>query len=522
MLDCNVLVCATGAFSEPNRIPLPGEENFTGQVVHAARWPRDLKNEDLRGKNVVVVGNGCSGVQIVGTLGLDPEIKITSLARAQQWLMPSSTGGMDAARNSAPNSDQLRAIRAKWPILQRLHRWTFLALADRRFYVQFTKEGAKTRKTIERDLSAWMRARAPDNLKDKIVPTFPFQAKRYIFEDGYFAAINQPQNRAVYGRIASLNENGVVTDDGEEIPADVVVLSTGYAADHIDMQVDGESDSTKNYAGKGDLVYYHGVSPWRLTNYVRDVGSPQIALPGMPNYYSMMGNNFLVNHSSVTEVLEIQAAYITQIVQAMRDNNVPKLEVKRAAAEKYDQHIIRQLERTTWPLVHNYWRKDGNGRIFTHYPGSVFQQWWDNAWPVYADYIGGEKLARRQKIKTVLFTLALVIGTVLGGTSLWKRGTIQSLALRGDALLRRIWAMLPLQSLLQRLHIDKLAAKMHLDTLHQKARDNLDKIPLDKIQQTAKENLDKIPLDKLQQTAKDNLDKLQQVAKDGIDKLPKK
>lgn len=60
-IDVNIIVGATGAFSEPRRIPLDGEENFKGRVVHAARWPRDLAVSDLRGKNVVVVGNGCSG-----------------------------------------------------------------------------------------------------------------------------------------------------------------------------------------------------------------------------------------------------------------------------------------------------------------------------------------------------------------------------------------------------------------------------------------------------------------------------
>jgi cation diffusion facilitator CzcD-associated flavoprotein CzcO len=60
-LDVQVLVCATGAFAEPNRIPIEGEENFPGKVIHAARWPRDLAVSDLRGKDVVVVGNGCSG-----------------------------------------------------------------------------------------------------------------------------------------------------------------------------------------------------------------------------------------------------------------------------------------------------------------------------------------------------------------------------------------------------------------------------------------------------------------------------
>lgn len=197
----------------------------------------------------------------------------------------------------------------------------------------------------------------------------------------------------------------------------------------------------------------------------------QIALPGMPNFYTMMGNNFLVNHSSVTEVLEIQAAYITQMIQAMRDHRIPKLEVKRTAAVKYDTHIANQLERTTWPLVHNYWRKGGTGRIFTHYPGSILQQWWDNAWPVWADYTGGEKLARRQKFRTFIFVLSLLVGAALGGSKIYTSGILKRLYIRGDALGRKLIAKLPLD----KLPLDKLPLnKLHLDKLP------LDKLPIPK------------------------------------------
>ncbi|MDA4793013.1 hypothetical protein NY602_14415, partial [Enterobacter hormaechei] len=82
-----------------------------------------------------------------------------------------------------------------------------------------------------------------------------------------------------------------------------------------------------NYNGKGDQVWYHGV-----------------ALPGIPNYFTLCGNNFLVNHSSVTIVLEFQAAYVTKLITAMRDNSIPVLEVKQDAAEKYDQIIAKKLE----------------------------------------------------------------------------------------------------------------------------------------------------------------------------------
>jgi cation diffusion facilitator CzcD-associated flavoprotein CzcO len=61
IVDAQVLVSATGLFSEPRRVPVKGEDEFSGRVIHAARWPKDLTNEAMHGKNVVVVGNGCSG-----------------------------------------------------------------------------------------------------------------------------------------------------------------------------------------------------------------------------------------------------------------------------------------------------------------------------------------------------------------------------------------------------------------------------------------------------------------------------
>jgi hypothetical protein len=128
-------------------------------------------------------------------------------------------------------------------------------------------------------------------------------------------------------------------------------------------------------------------------------------------------------------VLEIQAAYITKMVEVMRDEGIPKLEVNRDAAEKYDKWIVSELDKTTWPIVHNYWRKGGTGRIFTHYPGSIARMWWNSAWPVWADYKGAEKLAVRQRIRTILFTLVLIGASALAGTKLWKAQVLQKLVL---------------------------------------------------------------------------------------------
>lgn len=61
--------------------------------------------------------------------------------------------------------------------------------------------------------------------------TSAFGAKRLIRVDGYFDALNQPNVKAVRGRIKSFRSNAIVLDDGQEMSADYVILATGYDAE---------------------------------------------------------------------------------------------------------------------------------------------------------------------------------------------------------------------------------------------------------------------------------------------------
>lgn len=46
--------------ARPQRMALPGIDEFEGKLIHAAEWPEELDNKALKGKTVAVVGNGCS------------------------------------------------------------------------------------------------------------------------------------------------------------------------------------------------------------------------------------------------------------------------------------------------------------------------------------------------------------------------------------------------------------------------------------------------------------------------------
>jgi cation diffusion facilitator CzcD-associated flavoprotein CzcO len=53
--ESRVLISATGHLVNPKQFDAPGKASFTGSIIHSARWPKDV---DLKGKHVVVLGNG--------------------------------------------------------------------------------------------------------------------------------------------------------------------------------------------------------------------------------------------------------------------------------------------------------------------------------------------------------------------------------------------------------------------------------------------------------------------------------
>jgi cation diffusion facilitator CzcD-associated flavoprotein CzcO len=54
--EAKVLVSAVGGYTNPKYPTLPGIATFQGPVVHTAKWDQDY---DLKGRQVVVIGNGC-------------------------------------------------------------------------------------------------------------------------------------------------------------------------------------------------------------------------------------------------------------------------------------------------------------------------------------------------------------------------------------------------------------------------------------------------------------------------------
>ena len=87
-VEAEILVSAIGGFSTPQDAPpsLPGLLDFKGQRFHSARWDHTA---DLRGKTVGMIGNGCSGAQILPSVSRDyPTSHFINFSRTPSWFFP--------------------------------------------------------------------------------------------------------------------------------------------------------------------------------------------------------------------------------------------------------------------------------------------------------------------------------------------------------------------------------------------------------------------------------------------------
>ncbi|MGH8967211.1 MAG: flavin-containing monooxygenase, partial [Actinomycetes bacterium] len=96
------LVAATGSFDNPYRPSLPGQDHFTGRILHAAEFGSP---EPFAGRRVVVVGGGNSAVQIAYDLA---EVARTTIAsRSPLHLVDQRPDGRDIHHRLTAGFDDL-------------------------------------------------------------------------------------------------------------------------------------------------------------------------------------------------------------------------------------------------------------------------------------------------------------------------------------------------------------------------------------------------------------------------------
>lgn len=360
--DADAVISAVGIFSQPKVPDLRGAESFEGPVFHSARWPEGLSAE---GRNVAIVGTGASAMQILPAV-VDQAASVTVYQRSPAWVTP-----VDNYFHAVP--DHVHWLMEHVPFYYVWYRfslaWTFNDKLHPTIQVdpEWIDPDHSVNATNDRHrrlFTAYIQGELegrPD-LVEKCLPDDPPWGKRMLIDNGWYAALRRPHVELVAESVEALTPHGVVAASGEERPAELVVLSTGFEATRFlhPMRVVGRDGQVLSEVwNDDDARAYLGITT-----------------PGFPNLFFVYGPNTNGSGGSFLAWAESQVGYIVQLIGAMVDKDLGALEPRQDVHDEYNRRVDEAHSRMIWthPRLRTYYR-NSRGRVVVNIPWRVVDYW---------------------------------------------------------------------------------------------------------------------------------------------------
>lgn len=344
-VTADILISAAGVLHHPNYPDIAGLKTFKGAMFHTARWDHSV---DLTDKRVGIIGTGSTAAQIVPAI-VGKVRRLTLFQRTAQWIHPFP---------DKVYSDTAKRWFRRVPLLTKmLYHW-YARLLEKTFgEVVVGKRSAAGLNA--RCLKNLERVRDPE-LRRKLTPDYTPGCKRLIFSSLFYPAIQKPNAELVTDSIDHIEPEGVVTKDGRLHELDVLVLSTGFKADRFlrPMEMTGENGVTL------ENVWQDGPTAYR-----------SVAVPGMPNFFMLVGPHSPVGNLSLIAVSEYQAGYIMQCIDEIRTKHV-SLAPKKAVTERLDAGMKEAVKNTVWVSGCKSWYlgADGLPALYPWAPSQFYRE----------------------------------------------------------------------------------------------------------------------------------------------------
>jgi cation diffusion facilitator CzcD-associated flavoprotein CzcO len=341
---CDVLVVACGQLSRPAIPAIPGLERFRGRRFHSANWDHSV---ELAGKRVAVVGTGASAIQLVPPVATQAA-HLDVYQRSAPWMLP---------RRNPAYGEWFRRLNDRLPGVQTARRnglWMLSELMTAAF-VRAPAIGS----LIQAWATLFMRRQVRDpELRRKVWPDYPIGCKRVLFSSYYLPALQRSNVELVTDPIERVTGTAVVTSDGLERPADVIVFGTGFRANDFvaPMLVKGRNGLNLDAAWAGGAQAHHGIS-----------------VSGFPNMFLLYGPNTNLGSGSVIMMIEAQIRYVIQAVRELARSDSAALEVKPEVEAGSTAAVQQRLLDTVWTSCGSWYRVEGTGRVTNNWPGQVYE-----------------------------------------------------------------------------------------------------------------------------------------------------
>ncbi len=337
--EANVLVTACGQLSVPTVPPIPGLDSFAGPAFHTARWRHDV---DLAGKRVAVVGTGCSAIQVVPAI--QPIVdQVDVYQRSPGWTLP---------KMDFPYSERTQRLFARFPILQRLDRAAIF------YFQELAAAGMTKHRWLLPAFRAISRRRinqaiSDPDLRRKVTPIDEIGCKRIMLTDEWYPTLTKPNVELIADRIDEVTPAGIRTQGGGQRPADVLVLATGFA--------------THGFVAPMEIA---GAGGRRLSEAWAEVPRAYLGLsvPDFPNMFLLYGPNTNGGSGSVVNTIEAGVNHVIAALRELDRAEARRIEVSRAAAERFDRELRAALAGTVWHSGCTNWYVDENGNDPNQWP----------------------------------------------------------------------------------------------------------------------------------------------------------
>ena len=345
VVTATTLISGAGGLSEPKLPDIDGIDGFQGEIFHSARWNHDV---DLRGKRVAVIGTGASAIQIV------PEVRTVAdhldvYQRTAPYVVP---------RSDRSYSRIERLAFRHLPLVQKAYR-TAIYWGRELLVPGFTVSAKLALPAKKLALGIIRKGISDPALRAAVTPDFEIGCKRILISNDYYPALDASNVDLVTDGIAKITGDAIVTADGTERPVDVLVVATGFYTT--------EQPIAAHIVGREGRSL---AEVWRETGMAGYKGT---TVRGFPNYFSIVGPNTGLGHSSMVLMIESQIDYIRDAIRTMRVHEYAAVEPRRDAQDAWNTDLQRRMKRTVWNTGGcSSWYLDEHGRNTTLWPRTTY------------------------------------------------------------------------------------------------------------------------------------------------------
>lgn len=342
------VIASYGPLATPALPRIDGIDTFGGKIIHTGRWDHDY---DFTGKTVAVIGTGSTAVQVI------PELvrlagKVRVFQRTAGWVLPRSNMATPAV---------VSAVFSHVPLTQRAFRSFMLGVSESAALAIVWNTALTT--MLELAGKAYLVQAVDDRwLRRRLTPNFRPGCKRMLISSDYYPALQAPNCELITWPIARICETGILTCEGIEHTADVIVCATGYEVTKTapPIKIVGQGGRTLDEEWRKGAFAYKSVN-----------------VAGYPNLFFTFGPNSGPGHTSALVYMEAEIDYAVKMIRLMKRLGLTSIAVRPDAQHAYRKWVQKRLAKTTWNSGGcDSWYLTEDGFNATMFPGfaATFQK----------------------------------------------------------------------------------------------------------------------------------------------------